>query len=1168
MYILALYCVLPDVGPTGQERMTPPKSPGPERTTTTTATEARNSFADIVGRVAYGGERVVIERRGRPVAALISADDLENLHDAGVPAGPSKSDDGGGWETVFHSASSTFFGILFRRIHHPDGHIEYDFLEGDTMEIYGVSAEEIMTDSRVFLDMIHPSSRPDYLAALDRSLETREPFEQVFQITRPDGESRWISTRAQIKSGSPEGNVWLGVTIDITEQKNAELRLSESRAQFRDFAEAASDYFWEVDADLRYRSPVTLDGSGAWGHWFVPGRTPYELLGVDLDIDTAWASHLDDIRNRRPYRDLHVTTRKNGKARHWSVSAKPVFLADGTFDGYRGTSRDITDMVTAVERADMAERQLRDVAANIPGLVYRRVLHPDGRIEFPFVSEGLRENFGADPEAIMADPTVLLQCLHPDDRQAWQEAVRNSAATLEPFDMEVRYLLEDGTIRWSHSSSRPRALTDGTIVWDGVGLDITSQREAELEASDLSLQLGQVLGESPIEFYFIDPYTLRILDANPFACESLGYSLEEIRTLTLDTLDTAYDPTYVAGMVEQIAAGQSVQTVFEAMLRRKNGDTYPVEFRIRPITHRGRPVIFAIAQSILERRTREFERMEKNLRVRVLNQTLMELATSQNVATGRFSDAVREITTMSARALDVDRSGIWLFSDDRQQMVCQDIYDSQNLSHTVLPHMERVDFENFFDSLEHDRSVASQDALADSRSIALAECYFEPNNVQSVLMVPIRIGGRVVGVGCHETIESERSWSVEDQNFAASVGDIVAMAVQSSSRRDAEEAIRLSEQRFRDIADVASDWFWEMDADLRFTYITDQVRQVAGLDPSRVVGKTRQEIASNPSGLETPEWTAHFADLAARRPFKGFQYSYTTANGRQYHVNVSGKPIFNADGEFTGYRGTGTDVTNAVKARQAQQMAHEQAELANRAKSEFLANMSHELRTPLNAIIGFSEILQQETFGPIAVPQYQGYITDILESGRHLLSLINDILDLSKVEAGKLELFEEDIALGGVFEACRKLVQHRVEASGLQSRFDVEEGLPALRCDERKIKQVLLNLLSNAIKFSHEGGTVQARAFQNPAGEITIEVEDSGIGIASEDIERILIPFEQAASSMTRIHEGSGLGLPLARSLVESHGGKLTISSEPGKGTVAAISFPAARSSAHAAAAE
>ncbi len=1148
--------------------MTRSKSPGPGRTTTATATDARNSFADIVGRVAYGSERVVIERRGRPVAALISADDLETLQNAGVPGRTSKSEDEFGWKSVFHSASATFFGTLFRRIHHPDGRFEYDFLEGNTMEIYGVSAEEIMADSRVLLDMIPPSSRPGYLAALNRSIETLEPFEHVLQIIKPDGESRWISTRAQIKPGSGDGSVWLGVAIDITEQKKAELRLSESRAQFQDFAEAASDYFWEIDADLRYRRPATLESNDSPGHWFVPGKTPYELLGVDIENDPAWAGHLDDIRNRRPYRDLHVTTRKDAEARHWSVSAKPVFLADGTFDGYRGTSRDVTDMVTAVERADMAERQLHDVAANIPGLVYRRVLHPDGRIEIPFVSEGVRENFGADPEAIMADPNALLERLHPDDRQAWQEAVRNSAATLEPFDMEVRYVHEDGTVRWSRSASRPRALDNGTIVWDGVGLDITSQKEAELEASDLSLQLGQVLGESPIEFYFIDPYTLRILDANPFACESLGYSVEEIRTLTLDALDTAYDPAHVADMAAQIVTGDSAQIVFEAMLRRKNGDTYPVEFRIRPITYRGRPVVFAIAQSILERRTREFERMEKNLRIRVLNQTLMELATSQNVAAGRFADAVREVTAMSARALDVDRSGVWLFSDDRQQMICQDVYDSQVLEHTVLPHLERADFGDFFDSLEHDRAIASEHAMSDRRSIAMAECYFDPNKVQSILMVPIRIGGRVVGIACHESIQTERSWTVEDQNFAASVGDIVAMAVQASSRRDAEETIRLSEQRFRDIADVASDWFWEMDAELRFTYITDRVSQIGGLLPSQVVGKTRQEIATDPSILDTPEWQAHFDDLAARKAFRSFQYSYTTANGRQYHVAVSGKPIFDADGEFTGYRGTGTDVTDAVKALQTQQMAHEQAELANRAKSEFLANMSHELRTPLNAIIGFSEILQQETFGPIAVPQYQGYVTDILESGRHLLSLINDILDLSKIEAGKLELFEEDIPLAGVFEACRKLVQHRLEAGGLQCRFEVEESLPALRCDERKIKQVLLNLLSNAIKFSREGGIVQTRAFQNRAGEIKIEVEDSGIGIAPEDIERILIPFEQAASSMTRMHEGSGLGLPLARSLVESHGGTLTISSEPGKGTVANISFPAERSCAQPVAAE
>ena len=234
------------------------------------------------------------------------------------------------------------------------------------------------------------------------------------------------------------------------------------------------------------------------------------------------------------------------------------------------------------------------------------------------------------------------------------------------------------------------------------------------------------------------------------------------------------------------------------------------------------------------------------------------------------------------------------------------------------------------------------------------------------------------------------------------------------------------------------------------------------------------------------------------------------------------------------------------------------AEGANKAKSEFLANMSHELRTPLNAINGFSEIMVGEMFGPLGDKRYAEYAQDILSSGQHLLALINDILDMSKIEAGKMNLRFEPLHVGDVIEDAVRLVQNRAEAAGLKINVKLPD-LPEVEADYRAIKQVLLNLLSNAVKFTPHGGNiiVAGERSVDPLGErVRISVRDTGIGISPEDLGRLARPFEQIENQHSKTQQGTGLGLALTKSLVEMHEGALRIESEPGKGTEVSFLLP------------
>ncbi len=221
--------------------------------------------------------------------------------------------------------------------------------------------------------------------------------------------------------------------------------------------------------------------------------------------------------------------------------------------------------------------------------------------------------------------------------------------------------------------------------------------------------------------------------------------------------------------------------------------------------------------------------------------------------------------------------------------------------------------------------------------------------------------------------------------------------------------------------------------------------------------------------------------------------------------------------------------------------------------------MSRELRTPLNAVIGFSEVMMAEVFGPVGNPHYTGYVKNINDSGRHLPEVINDILDVSKIESGGLPLNEEPLAVPRLVEASLRLIRERAAAAGLTLLVNVEPSLPPLRADQRRIKQVLLNLLSNAIKFTAAGGAVTVAAERLADGRLCLSVADTGIGMRAEDIPKAMAAFGQIDSALARKHEGTGLGLPLTRSLVELHGGTLELVSTLGEGTMVSVLLPAER---------
>ena len=374
-------------------------------------------------------------------------------------------------------------------------------------------------------------------------------------------------------------------------------------------------------------------------------------------------------------------------------------------------------------------------------------------------------------------------------------------------------------------------------------------------------------------------------------------------------------------------------------------------------------------------------------------------------------------------------------------------------------------------------------------------------------------------------------------------------------RRETETRLAASEERFRDIAELASDWFWETDEDHRYTYISPRFESITGRPISRILGQRRADFLEEVSDSALAEYRTA---IERREAFHNFSYAFEGPGGKYHYIVVSGKPVFDSESQFVGYRGSGRDISATVQAEHDLIAAKAAAERANVSKSEFLAAMSHELRTPLNAVIGFSDLMKQELYGPHSNPAYKEYAGYIFDSGRHLLDLINDVLDISKIEAGKLELLIEECDLDAIVKSAIRFVEERARRAEVTIRFMPASDPSNARVDERAIRQTVLNILGNAVKYSRHGGEVRMSVTGDGAGGHIISIEDDGVGIPESDIGKIFEPFEQAANSRVSTEGGTGLGLPISTALVEAHGGRLELSSREGEGTTVRIRLPAA----------
>jgi PAS domain S-box-containing protein len=548
-------------------------------------------------------------------------------------------------------------------------------------------------------------------------------------------------------------------------------------------------------------------------------------------------------------------------------------------------------------------------------------------------------------------------------------------------------------------------------------------------------------------------------------------------------------------------------------------------------------------KDITERKQMEEDLLIGENYLRSQSQTLMQLAKSKTFEQGNIKAALREITETAARSLLVQRVGVWLYSSDQSKIECIDLYDVSTNQHTAGLSLLKASCPAYFQALEEERSIAVNDVFNDKRTQEFSESYLSMLGVTSVLYAPIWLGDRLVGVVCHQHVGVVRQWTLEEENFAASIADFVKLAIEISERNAAQSALVKSEAKFRAMFERSSIGISLANMDERIIDSNPALCQMLGYNQEELCGKRLTDYIYSEdftTDLEYQQIVAENRDCFK----KELRFQHKDGSLVLTHISVS--LIYDTNNQPEFFLTIIEDITECKRTELKLLKTKEAAEVSSRAKSEFLATMSHELRTPLNAIMGLSQLLQQKIVGTLNDKQEE-YVNYIYSSGEQLLALINDILDLSKVEAGKEELTLLPLQVQDVCNSVISTVCDRALEKKLQLTTEIYPEADVCIADERRIKQMLLNLLTNAIKFT-PAGKVSLTVKKVPQG-MMFTVSDTGIGIDSSQFQFLFEPFKQLDSRLNREYEGTGLGLALTLKLARMHGGDVTVESTLGEGS-------------------
>jgi PAS domain S-box-containing protein len=669
-----------------------------------------------------------------------------------------------------------------------------------------------------------------------------------------------------------------------------------------------------------------------------------------------------------------------------------------------------------------------------------------------------------------------------------------------------------------------------------------NRADARLPATEVERLYSQLFEASPFPAVVSRMRDHTVIAINTRTTELIGISPAEAAGVSVN--DFYVNPLQRSELVERLRVDGRADNM-RIQIRRRNGDPFWVLAASRLMTWQGEPAVLTMFHDISDQLAAETSLRSSERRLVAQSHALTALTARYTNPGERLRDRLRVILEISARALQVARLSVWRFDGPREHVRCEALYlvgfdcfeSGMVLNRRAAP--------AYFDALECERVIAAADALSDPRTSQFRDTYLLPHNIGAMLDVPLRHDNVTVGVLCAEHVGTTRAWTVDEQNFAIAVANLIVVAIAEDERRHALDRLGESEARSRLIVDTAHDAFIGIDSTGTIVAWNAQAEATFGWTRDEALGSNLAETIIPPGFRDAHNNGMHRFHETGEAPVVNQRLELTALHrsGREFPIELTiTSPMRSENGFFFG--AFLRDISDRRERDVELRRAKESAEAATRAKSEFLAHMSHELRTPLNGVLGYAQLLQRDrTVGP----SHREALEAISKCGSQLLELINDILDLSKIEAGHLEIDEEPTDLAALVNDVRYVVAEGAERKGLNLTLTVGEDLPRwVMLDGRHLRQVMLNLLGNAIKFT-VAGEVRLAVARADRAHLQFAVSDTGVGIEPEALTEIFAAFAQARAGSAA--GGSGLGLAISDRLIARMGGQLKVESVLGEGS-------------------
>ncbi|MEM9005255.1 MAG: PAS domain S-box protein [Cyanobacteria bacterium P01_F01_bin.86] len=937
------------------------------------------------------------------------------------------------------------------------------------------------------------------------------------KVARADGTMGWLeTTKTPFRDADGKLAGTVGIAADITDRKRIEAALAESEAKYRRLVEGGQELIWSTDEQGRftYLSPQfkTLTGWEA-SEWI--GKLCVEAVHPD-DQERVAASHQalarDAVAGSVEFRLSH----RNQSYCWVNVSYNPVFNAAGVLVGQQGTLTNINERKTAELALQASQEHLHRLTENIPGMIFRYVLHPDSSNEFTYVNPYVRELYEMEPEEILQHARSPWEIVHPDDVDFLASTIQQSAETLQPLVVEHRFIVPKGGLRWGQNIARPQRQDNGDVVWEGVSFDITDRKTAELALQASEAKYQRITESVPGVIY---RYVL-----HPDGRDEFTYMSPQVQQLyelapddVLQNAQLIWDRVHPDDLLR---VSEAVRVSAESL------QPFSVEMRLRFPQER---IKWVEAHSRPER--------HGNGDI-VWDGVVLE--------TSDRKQAEEKLAVLSERlnlAIESAEIGIWEWAIEDNILIWD---DRMFALYGIAPEDFSGHYEDWL-KLLHPEDVAR---MKEQEEAALREHGYATTEFRIV-----RPDGEVRFL--YSNVSSLR-------NERGEVVRTIGLDMDITERKQAEIALEKEVLRRAAVFNASPDGIHIMD---RSGNLVE-----ANASFAQLLGYSLEEV----SHLNVADWDAQWSyaelqDMLKNYPtdtYSTFETLHRRKDGVVFPVEIT-ECSMEWNGEFA-LVCISRDISERKRAEVQLKRTNQELARATRLKDEFLANMSHELRTPLNAILGMTEGLQDEVFGQINAQQLKSLMT-IEQSGSHLLELINEILDLAKIEAGNIELTYSAVSVTHLCQSSLTFVKQQSLEKGVQLHLQTPWDLPPIRVDERRIRQVLINLLNNAVKFTPSGGSVTLKvsplqpdeSYDSPGNTprhnpyyLRFTVTDTGIGIDPDELNHLFQPFVQIDSALNRQYEGTGLGLALVKRIVELHRGHITVTSEVGVGSCFVIELP------------